>query len=495
MKKRKKNRTNTEPVNPLADMVNRFQVLLPADQWNLVLEELNQPYYQAVRLNPLKTNKSIDDLAVEYRWTYKPVPYCDTGFWITENTLPLSKTVEHQMGHYYIQDAASMLPVELFDFEDLEQPLILDMAASPGGKTTHLLSKTADTGLVIANDSSRDRLTALRIVLQNWGAVHNAVTNYPGEKFGAWYPETFDRILLDAPCSMQGLQAAESHPLRGITQKEINALANRQSKLLSSAITTLKTEGQVVYSTCTLTPEENEGVLQRVLDEFGAAIQIDSFSNRFPSSSRGLSHYEENHFDPQIQNAARLWPFVFGTAGFFAARITKKAPLESKQSLPPARPLEQAGWFPLAQQEVLNLCSEIQRTYGLDFLTLKQTQNWEIWTYKQNLYCFPIQFLTFFSQLPVQSLGLTLAENNSEGIILSHEFITRFGDLATQNLVFLDESQSEEWMRGNDLSISISSQGSNPVMIIFDHQHRVIGRGRISQDRLRNLLPHRLRLI
>ncbi len=495
MSKRKKNRPTPETEHPLEDMLNRFQGLLPDDTWNLVLEELNKPYYQAIRLNPLKTNKSIRDLADEYHWKYKPVPYCDNGFWIIENPQPLSKTIEHQMGHYYIQDAASMLPVELFDFKNLEQPLILDMAASPGGKTTHLLSKIGDTGLVIANDSSRDRLTALRIVLQNWGAGHNAVTNYPGEKFGAWFPETFDRILLDAPCSMQGLQAAESHPLRGITQKEINALANRQSKLLASAIYALKTGGQAVYSTCTLTPEENESVLQQVLDQFGDSIQIDSFSDRLPASSSGLSQYKEKQFDQQIQNAARLWPFVFGTAGFFAARITKNARLESKLDQPPARPLEQAGWFPLSPLETINVCEEIKHTYGFDFSELKQNQNWAIWTYKHNLYCFPTQFFTRFSQLPVQSLGLTLAEKNNDGLILSHDFVSRFGNLANLNVIHLDESQTVEWMMGNDLPISIHIPGSNPVMIVQDHQNRVIGRGKISQNRLRNLLPHRLRLV
>ena len=102
-----------------------------------------------------------------------------------------------------------MMPVELFNFDDVKNPLILDMAASPGGKTTHLVSRSADQGLVIANDSSRDRITALRLVMQSWGAVNIAATQYPGEKYGAWFPETFDRVLLDAPCSMQGLRDTE----------------------------------------------------------------------------------------------------------------------------------------------------------------------------------------------------------------------------------------------------------------------------------------------
>ena len=88
-----------------------------------------------------------------------------------------------------------MLPVELFDLKPDSDQLILDMAASPGGKTTHLISRSGDQSLVIANDSSPDRVTALRLVLQTWGAANTAVTNFPGEKFGGWFPETFDLWL------------------------------------------------------------------------------------------------------------------------------------------------------------------------------------------------------------------------------------------------------------------------------------------------------------
>ncbi len=83
---------------------------------------------------------------------------------------------------------------------------------------------------MIANDSSRDRITALRLVMQSWGAINIAATQYPGEKYGAWFPETFDRVLLDAPCSMQGLRATESHGIRAISQNEILSLSRRQTR-------------------------------------------------------------------------------------------------------------------------------------------------------------------------------------------------------------------------------------------------------------------------
>lgn len=494
MARRKKTKKQNQTENPFVGMLERFQGMVSTKEWALILEELKKPLYQAVRLNPLKTRRTLTEIAKLYNWEISPVPFCDLAAWIKNSPEPISKTIEHQMGHYYIQDAASMLPVELFDFEDLKDPLILDMAASPGGKTTHLLAKTMDKGLVLANDSSRDRLTALRIVLQNWGAAHAAVTNYPGEKFGAWFPETFDRILLDAPCSMQGLRATESHPLRTITQNEINALAKRQNKLLSSAIRALKIGGQVVYSTCTLTPEENEGVLQSVIDQFGTAIHIDSFKETLPQSSRSLSEFANTQFDPQIQNAARLWPHVFGTAGFFAARITKTESIEGKSFDPPARPLGNAGWSALSSQEQEQITRELEQHYAFNFSSLMEEENWDLWAYKQTIHCFPRQFLTHFPDFPVQALGINLGESAAEGFTISHEFVTRFGHMAQKNTLTVDSEQTLRWMRGDDLTIE-RLHLSDVILIIFDHQQRVIGRGKFTQGRLRNLLPHRTRLL
>ena len=154
-----------------------------------------------------------------------------------------------------------MLPPELFDYDSVEPELVLDLAASPGGKTTHLVDKLGDRGLVIANDASRSRIQALRLALERWGAINIAVTCQPGELFGAWYPGVFDKVLIDAPCSMEGLRTAESHPMRPVTGRERESLSSRQVRLLTGALKAVRVGGQVVYSTCTLAPEEDEAVL------------------------------------------------------------------------------------------------------------------------------------------------------------------------------------------------------------------------------------------
>ncbi|HSM23656.1 MAG TPA: hypothetical protein VK856_02210, partial [Anaerolineaceae bacterium] len=157
---KKKQKTHTNLQNPLESMLERFLPYLNESEKHALHTELEQPLHPALRINPLKVNRieKIHEWTERYHWQIKQIPFCDDGFWITDSPTPISKTIEHQTGHYYIQDAASMLPVELFDFDNQECPLILDMAASPGGKTTHLVSKTNDKALILANDSSRERL-------------------------------------------------------------------------------------------------------------------------------------------------------------------------------------------------------------------------------------------------------------------------------------------------------------------------------------------------
>ena len=151
------------------------------------------------------------------------------------NEESLSRTIEHRTGFYYLQDAASMLPAEMFEYA-VEFPLILDMAASPGGKTTHLAAKIDDRGVIFANDSSSGRIAALRSNLQTWGSFSTALTSYPGERYGEWFPDTFDQVLLDAPCSGESLRTAERRKTRFVSQTERLQLQRRQIKLLESAL-------------------------------------------------------------------------------------------------------------------------------------------------------------------------------------------------------------------------------------------------------------------
>lgn len=474
--------------------LERMQPLLDSASFKLLEEELQRPLYPALRINPLKTSQEFtQQLAERYGWTLEPIPFCPTGWWVTANQTPISQTLEYRMGHYYIQDAASMLPAELFSLDPNNRPLILDMAASPGGKTTHLISQTLDRGLVLANDSGLDRTTALRLILQTWGAINVAASRFPGEKFGRWYPDTFDLVLLDAPCSMQSLRSTESHPMRTISPREQRSLSVRQAGLLASALAAVKVDGQVVYSTCTLAPEEDEGVLDELLRRYRGSFRIENLSARLPVPAPGLTSAFGQNFEPDVQGAARLWPHIMHTSGFFAALITKIGPVSLPSEPPPSRPLRMVNQESLPKKEAAQFITDYLAAYGFDIEFVLENQDLVLWRSPGAIYAVPRAFLDRFANLPCQLMGLKIAEGKPEDWVPSHEWMSRFAGEIKAGRVALPTEHLSAWLRGEDASLqTMKPAPHNPVVAVFDMDGRFIGRGKIQNDRLKNLLPRRL---
>ena len=496
MAKRKRPSTPLNGTALLDEALLRYQPLLSPEDYTRLLAELKQPLYSAIRINTLKVEpaEALEYYSRTYGWQFKEVPYSPSGRWVVDSgSVSIGHTIQHRLGEYYIQDAASMLPVELFDIKPDPEQLVLDLAASPGGKTTHLVSRLDDTGLVLANDASQERITALRLVLQDWGAANVAVTHFPGEKIGGWFPETFDRILLDAPCSMENLRSTESHPMRAISPHERLNLAIRQERLLSSAFLALKVGGQLVYSTCTLAPEEDEGVLDGLLRRYPGAVCIESLENRLPQPAPGLSGDGSRIFEPTVTRAARLWPQRYGTSGFFAALISKQAPVESSRQPAPSRPFEKTGLVQLSRSEYTRLVGLFLDEYGFNLNPVLDKQGLQLWKRAEGIYAVPETFLSHFSNLPFQALGLQIGEETPEGFSPSHNWTARFGSQFSLGLCALQPEQIPAWLRGEDLQGRfLPDVRKGKTVIVTDEKGRLLGRAKLLNGRLKNLLPKRL---
>jgi len=492
---RKKSRSSRiEPKYNLNESLERYRALLDPKDFSLLLEELERPLLSALRINPLKAaEKDLESWKIRYGWETRQVPYCPMGFWLVSRKINPGKTLEHKMGAFYLQDAASMLPVELFDFKSNAHPLILDMAASPGGKTTQLISQTLDHGLVIANDSSQSRIAALQVVLQTWGAINYAISCHPGELYGILYPETFDAVLLDAPCSMDGLRATEAHPLRPITEKERASLARRQILLLSSALQTVRLGGQVVYSTCTLAPEEDEAVLDAVFRKYPGMFNIEDVSSSRHIKGAGLKHDGDVHFHPEISNSIRLWPHTYGTAGFFAAKLIKTGTIPSGIS-PKFKPfISQREYFEVTPAKQKIIIDQILDDFGFDMLPFLDDQELEIMQSGRKIMLMPRSILEFRDVLNIRYAGMMLAERVGDSFEISHEFVSRFGGLFNKGVFILPREMNKAWLRGEDLQkIGLSDLLMGRIFAIQDEEGRNFGRGRVTSDRLKNLLPRRM---
>ncbi len=499
----------------LAQALERYSPMLPAEEYPLLLRAVSEPLSPAVRINPLKVDPpvALAEWSARYGWHTQNVPFCPSGWWLRDCRVPPSQTIEHRFGQYYIQEAASMLPAQLFNFADLPYPLVLDLAASPGGKTTHLIDRMDDRGFVIANDASAARITALRLVLQTWGATGVAVTCFPGERFGEWMPETFDRVLLDAPCSMEGLRTSETHPMRAISEGERQRLAQRQLRLLESALRAARVGGEIVYATCTLAPEENEAVLDALLQRYPHAVEIVDLASRLSAPAAALTRHGERHYHPAVQRAVRLWPHHFGCAGFFAALLLKhplrgheyplrgheyplrgheQAALLSDRTTTPTRPTAGCDFQPLLPAETARLSGELLQNFGFEIHPHLERLQLALRRRGDTVIAVPQIYLSRFSAVPVQALGLSLGNFSAGGFVPSHEWVSRFHAFFRAGRVRIGAEHLSPWLRGEDVRLSgVATSGGGAIVLVEDEEGRFIGRGKQLRDRLKNLLPRR----
>jgi len=487
---------NTSP-NPIADptsaALQRYKPYLSAEAYHALLTTIHEPAPMALRVNLLKNEdpmRALEKWSGWYGWESSPVPFCPAGFQLMRQNTSPSQTVEHRLGYYYLQDAASMLPVSLFS-PSTNQSITLDLAASPGGKTTQLVDNCQDTSLVIANDSSASRLPALKVVLQTWGALNTVITNYPGEKWGAWFPETFDRVLLDAPCSMESLRVSPSHPHRPITPDERSRLAARQLALLESAVAATRIGGEIVYSTCTLAPEEDEAVLDAFLKAHPDVIQIDPTPSR-QLQAPGLTYFNGKAFDPQVAGCLRLWPHLLGTNGFFAALLKKVDTMPTVETKQPTREFAGTGLIRLSPIQTIQLCRQVQSLYGFDLEAILEVYQCGLFERAAQVWLIPEQYLNRFGSLPFAFLGFPLGKLIGTRLELSFEMVSRFGDAFNANIFVLPDEHYQDWLSGADLrGLPLEGVEMGTVVAIRDKLGRNLGAGKALPKRLRNLLPYR----
>ncbi len=480
---------------PPVDRVGRYRELLSEQEVVELEHAVNIAPPSAIRFNPLKCQprEMADEMSREKGWELNPVPFCPDGYTLKKSPLPPGRTLESRLGYFYIQDAASMLPVELFEHSAEKSPLILDLTASPGGKTTHLASRFGDNGLIIANDGTSSRIPALTSTLKTWGAVNSAVTNIPGEKFGLRFPDTFDYVLLDAPCSMENLHPGDKDK-REIKSAERGRLAGRQTQLLLSALAACKPGGQVVYSTCTLAPEEDEGVLDAVLRQTGNAVTLTAAGPRIGITASGLTAAFGQTYLPETVNSLRLWPHRLGTSGFFSAHLWKTASLPAREAASD-QPYVPFNLTPLSTKDQQLLAIQLNAQYGFNLTGLLDEYGLSLAGFRESVYAVPRRLTSTFAGLPVQSCGLRLGDRSESGFELSLEWVTRFGNHLTANRLALTPEWLMHWERGEDLPLELAQDaGRGTILVITTPNGRISGTGRVTLRGVKNLLPRHLAL-
>jgi tRNA (cytosine49-C5)-methyltransferase len=271
---------------------------------------------KSIRTNTLKiTTTKLKQKLKDY--SLKQVPWCKEGFFISGERTDLGNLPEHGLGYFYIQEASSMVPPLVL--EPKKNDFILDIAASPGSKTTQLASLMQNTGLIIANDIDHMRIKALASNLQRCGITNTAVTMMEGRFFKDYQ---FDKILLDAPCTGTGTIRKSPRTILDWSPNLIKRIAGIQKQLIKIAFQNLKPKGTLVYSTCTMEPEEDEAVISHLLENFENA-KLEKINIKNLKSSEPITKFENNNYNKEVKKCLRIWPQDNHTDGFFIAKIRK----------------------------------------------------------------------------------------------------------------------------------------------------------------------------
>ncbi|MCW3999641.1 MAG: RsmB/NOP family class I SAM-dependent RNA methyltransferase [Candidatus Bathyarchaeota archaeon] len=270
---------------------------------------------QAIRINNQNAKgKNLIGRLATLGVQLQKIPFLTDGYWVVDSKVSAGATAEYLLGLYSIQEAAAQLSVSVFS--GLKGKKVLDCAAAPGGKTVQLADSMANTGAIIALDVDKRRLTALGNQLERCH-VANTVVYLLDARQAPSLGVKFDRVLLDAPCS--GNFAADRNWFSNRTLKDVERNAAVQKELLKAAAECLSSQGELVYSTCSLEPEEDELNMDWAIRNLNLSIEpISCFG------SEGLLEVFGKHLDSSVANCRRIWPDQ--TQGFFVAKLKKRSP-------------------------------------------------------------------------------------------------------------------------------------------------------------------------
>ncbi|WP_404339945.1 16S rRNA (cytosine(1407)-C(5))-methyltransferase RsmF [Pseudoalteromonas mariniglutinosa] len=436
-----------------------------------------KPLRRSVRVNTLKMSVAeFKQHCAQRDWQLTAIPWCDEGFWLTrpaqeEANLALGNTDLHLSGAMYVQEASSMLPPLALKESVSNSTYVLDMAAAPGSKTSQLAALMNNQGVLVANELSSSRLKVLAATLKRMGVGNCALSHFDGVIFGDYMYECFDSILLDAPCSGEGTVRKDPDALKNWSISSNISIAEVQKALIKSAFYALKPGGSLVYSTCTLTPLENQQVCDSLLNTFPDCTETVSLASLFPGAERATT----------AQGYLHVWPQTYDSEGFFIAKFTKTGSVDN-----PNQKVKKGAFpfQPFDKKPSQAFYAELKKQFGIAAL------NGSLMQRDKELWLFPAGFTEVADKIKYARLGIQLGTIHNHGIRLSHEFATVFGKYCSNNCFALSAEQANDYFNGKDIRLTTPVNVTGEVVLTLCGCP--IGLGKWQKSKIKNSLPRDL---
>lgn len=295
------------------EFVQQMKTLL-TDEWQDFQKAWEGAPFQGLRVNTLKISSK--DFLVRSPFKLVPIPWTEDGFYFAGEERP-AKHSYYQAGLYYLQEPSAMSPAVCLGVRPGDK--VLDLCAAPGGKSTQLAALLKGEGLLVSNDNSAERVKALVWNLEHWGATNTLITNEEPTRLAQVFPGYFDRILVDAPCSGEGMFRKDPRAVKSWSSYNSATCSAMQRSILFEAARMLKPGGRMLYSTCTFSPCENEETIAYFLNEHADFTLVHLPLDYGWEQGRILDNY---HSVPTM-STRRLWPHKVKGEGHFLALLEK----------------------------------------------------------------------------------------------------------------------------------------------------------------------------
>ena len=485
----------------------RMETMLQ-DEYGDFLAAYEKERWYGLRFNPLKTDK--ETFLKRTPFTLEPVKWAEEGFYYRPEQQP-GKHLFHEIGVYYIQEPSAMAVVEVLAPSPGER--VLDLCAAPGGKSTQIAGKMMGEGLLVSNEIIPGRAKILSQNIERMGIANAVVCNETPERMAAFFPSFFDKILVDAPCSGEGMFRKDETAINEWSPEQVKMCADRQRTILEQAASMLKPGGTLVYSTCTFSVEENEEVIGVFLKEFPEFSIEEAAQEKFfaPGRSDWMGHSadEEVHFTGAnvrtdgLGHTMRLWPHKLAGEGHFIAKLKKIGTLELEQNYVNQSVPENGRRFTgesgrkkeKKAMDGIEPCRDFLREeLGLSGAVCKDFEQKGIFlSFGEQIYLMPRQMIPL-KGLKVIRPGLHLGTNKKNRFEPSHALALYLSPDMVKKHYEMTNEQAERYLRGEAFACDESAEGKEPKgWTLLTISGYAAGFGKAGNGQMKNHYPKGLR--
>ncbi len=454
------------------------KITLPLDYENQMKELLGEDYekyvksfsafsYKAIQLNTIKFNKEnlISNLPVE------EIPFNPNGFYLDKDYKDaIGNTYLYLGGAIYVQEPFAMIPALLLDIKPEDK--VLDVCSAPGGKSSELAIALNGTGLLVSNEIVSSRVSILYENISRQGFRNVVITSEDSLTLTKNLPAVFDKVLVDAPCSGEGMFRKNPKAMMEWSLEQVKASAIRQLEILSNSAKCVKSGGLLVYSTCTFNRLEDENVVQNFLEENKDFHLLD-----LPKSIKNEGFEGDGKDDANLSKTCKFYPFKSRGEGQFVALFKRESGEENDASFA----LKKSAFKPLESKEKSIILKDFEKILNLDINSLNIVKR------NENIYILPNSMVDFDKIKPLCA-GVLVGEYVKNRLDYSHFFFSSFGK-DFNNIVELNDNNYIDYLKG----LEIETENENGICAV-KYKGLILGGGKVVNGKVKNYFPKNLRL-